>query len=538
MKDIHIDRFRIFVFLIIFPFGVQVALAEIISVIPKPTTMTPSDGTFTLSQETTIVTDENTVRLGKYAKEVLSPATGFVFPVKRISEQKPATRNCISLLLIQNMDNLGEEGYELSVGKDGIAIRARTQAGILYGIQTLRQLLPSEIEKTKPAGKKTTWNIPCLEIQDKPRFPWRGLMIDCSRTFWSEDYIKRTIRLMSLYKLNRLHLHLTDDQGWRLEIKKYPKLTQMGSRFPEKYKEPLERQGYYSQANIKKIIEYGNLHNVTIVPEIEMPGHALAALVCYPELSCTGGPFEIHPFFKGPHIHKDIFCAGNEKTFELLEDVLSEVVELFPSKFIHIGGDEAPKDRWKECPQCQARIKNEDLKNEHELQSYFIKRIAKVLKTKGKRLIGWDEILEGGLAPNAAVMSWRGMDGGIAAAKAGHDVVMSPTSHCYFDYEYKRISTMKAYSFDPLPKALSSKQAGHILGAQANFWSHIDRTEADVDKQLFPRLLSIAEITWSPKDQRDENYFRDRVRLHLDRLKILGVRYHHDPSVMKNDSTQ
>ncbi len=537
MKNLHVSQIRILVIMIIYLVGLQVALGDTISIIPKPTTMTTSDGTFTISQKTTIITDKNTVRLAEYVRELFFPATGFAFPVERTSERESDTPNSISLRLMPSMNDIGEEAYELSVSKDRIAVRARTQAGIFYGIQTLRQMLPSEIERTKQA-KEITWDIPCVEIRDKPRFPWRGLMMDCSRTFWSKSYIKRTIRLMSLYKLNRLHLHLTDDQGWRLEIKKYPELTTIGSMFPKKYKEPLERQGFYSQADIKEIIEYGNLHNVTIVPEIEMPGHSLAFLACYPELSCTGGPFEIHPFFKGPNIHKDIFCAGNEKTFEQLEDVLSEVVELFPSEFIHIGGDEAPKDRWKACPKCQARLRTEGLKNERELQSYFIKRIERFLNAKGKRLIGWDEILQGGLAPNAAVMSWRGTRGGVAAAKAGHDVVMSPTSHCYFDYNYRRISTMKAYSFNPIPKELNQEQAKHILGAQANFWSHIDRTEAKVDKQLFPRLLSIAEITWSPKNQRDKNSFGDRVRSHLLRLKELGVKYYNDPSVMEKDLVQ
>ena len=537
MKNLYINQIRILVFVTICLAGVQMTLGDTISVIPKPTTMTPSDGTFTLSQKTTIVTDKNTARLGEYAKELFSPATGVAFPIERVSGEKASKGNHISLLLTEDMRDLGEEGYALSVRKDGVTVRASTQAGIFYGIQTLRQMLPPEIERQEPVEERTSWEIPCVEIKDKPRFPWRGLMIDCSRTFWSKDYIKRTIRLMSLYKLNRLQLHLTDDQGWRLEIKKYPKLTQLGSRFPEKYKEPSERQGYYSQDDINEIIEYGNLHKVTIVPEIEMPGHALAALACYPDLSCTGGPFEIHPFKKGPNIHKDIFCAGNEKTFQFLEDVLSEVVELFPASVIHIGGDEAPKHRWKACPKCQARLKKENLKNEHELQNYFITRIEKFLNKKGKRVIGWDEILEGGLAPNAAVMSWRGTRGGIAASKAGHDVVMSPTSHCYFDYNYSRISTMKAYAFEPVPKQLSKTEAKHILGAQANFWSHIDRTESKVDRQLFPRLLSIAEITWSPQN-RDEDSFQNRVRTHLDRLKALGVNYYDDPSLLKQDSVQ
>ncbi len=522
---------------------------ETISVIPKPHRITHLQGVFTLSQKTVISTDENCVELGKYAQELLSPATGFLMPLEQVSDRKPTRPHSISLRLEPQMDNYGAEGYALSVKKDGISIHASTPAGVLYGIQTLRQLLPAKIESSKPV-ENVAWEIPCVEIKDKPRFPWRGLMLDCSRTFWSKDYIKRTIRLMSFYKLNRLHLHLTDDQGWRLEIKKYPKLTSIGSKFSDKYKEPSERQGFYSQTDIKEIVEYGNLHNVTIVPEIEMPGHTLAALACYPDLSCSGGPFEIHPYGKGPGNHKDIFCAGNEKTFQFLEDVLSEVIELFPSSVIHIGGDEAPKHRWKACPKCQKRMKDQGLSTEFELQKYFINRVETFLSDHGRILVGWDEILEshaagighevevsydeaGGalaLSESAVVMSWRGTQGGIAASKAGHDVVMSPTSHCYFDYNYSMISTMKAYAFEPVPKQLSKTEAKHILGAQANFWSHIDRTEDKVDKQLFPRLLSIAEVTWSSKE-RDESCFRDRVRIHLPRLKELGVKYYQDPSV-------
>jgi hexosaminidase len=535
VNSLYSSWIRIYTSLIITFIGVQAVLGNSLSVIPKPLNMEPLIGTFSLSKETAIVADTNTIRLAAYAKELFTSATGFEFPLERFSNHKSARRARISLLLAQGISDLGEEGYRLSVRKDGITISANTQAGVFYGIQTLRQLLPSEIERSKPAGR-IKWEIPCVEIKDQPRFPWRGLMLDCSRTFWSKEYIKRTIRLMPLYKLNRLHLHLTDDQGWRLEITKYPKLTTVGARFDVKYKEPPERQGFYSKADMKDIIEYGKLHNVTIVPEIEMPGHSLALLACYPELSCTGGPFEIHPFFKGPHIHKDILCAGNEKTFKVLEDILSEVIELFPSPFIHIGGDEAPKDRWKQCSKCQTRLIKKGLKNEHELQSYFIKRIETFLNAKGKKMIGWDEILEGGLAPNAAVMSWRGTRGGIAAAKAGHDVVMSPTSHCYFDYDYLKISTVNAYSFEPIPEELNNEQAKHILGAQANFWSHIDRTESRVDKQLFPRLLAIAEITWSPKGQRNESHFLKRVRIHLQRLSELGVKYHHDPSVIKQNS--
>ncbi len=531
MKAVSTVRlFVLLIFLVIFTSLIKGETSEVISVIPRPVKAELKEGTFVLTPETLIVVTEGVGGIGEYLAELLAPATAFKLEVKKISQAK-GQANCIVLQISLEEGNPADEGYRLSVDRDRVVISARAQAGIFYGIQSLRQLLPVEIERGSKVKEITEWQIPCVEIKDEPRFQWRGLMIDCSRTFWSKAFILRTIRLMSLYKLNRLHLHLTDDQGWRLEIKKHPALTEIGSKFAEKYNEPAERQGYYSQSDMREIIAYGKRYNVMIVPEIEMPGHSIATLTVYPELSCSGGPFEIFPFFKGPGINKDILCAGNEKTFEFLEDVLGEVVDLFDCEFVHIGGDEAPKDRWRECSKCQGRMRQEGLANEDELQSYFIKRIEKFLNSKGKRLIGWDEILEGGLAPNAAVMSWRGTRGGIAAASVGHDVVMSPTSHCYFDYDYDKISTMKAYSYEPVPTEVAGEQVKHILGAQANFWSHIDRTEVGMDKQIFPRLLALAEVTWSTKEQRQKKAFAKQVRMHCSRLKELGVRYFEDPSV-------
>ena len=352
-------------------------------------------------------------------------------------------------------------------------------------------------------------------------------MLDCSRTFQSVEYLKKTVDHLAFYKMNILHLHLTDDQGWRMEIKKHPELTRKGARFSPKYNEPESNQGFYTQTELRDLVKYAQLRGVTIVPEIEMPGHTLEVLVCRPDLSCTGKiPDDIFPFFKGSNITRDIFCAGNDDTFKFLEDVIDEVVDIFPSTFIHIGGDEAPKERWKACPKCQARIKAEGLKNEHELQSYFIRRVEKHINAKGRRLIGWSEILEGGLAPNAAVMDWIG--GGAEATEAGHDAVMSPTSHCYFDYSYKSISTEKAYAFNPVAK-LSPDQAKHLLGIQANFWSHIDREPALVDRQLFPRLISLAERAWSPAETTDWNHFKSRLGAHLPILEKMDIRYYKPP---------
>jgi len=490
------------------------------SVIPGPAVMTLRSGTFTLQPGTVIVVDKEAQAAGRYLAALLTPATGYRVAVKESSQKA----NYMRLSIDHTLDRLGREGYSLEVTVNAVIIRAPDAAGLFYGIQTLRQLLPPRIESAARVGKNVVWSVPCITIEDKPRFGWRGFMLDCSRTFWDKEYIKRTIDLLALYKLNVFHLHLTDDQGWRVEIKKHPELTRIGSQFAPRFKG--EHNGYYSQDDIREIVAYADERHVTIVPEIEMPGHCLAALTAYPELSCTGKRFEIHPYSVGPGIHEDVFCAGNDRVFEILEDVLSEVVELFPSAFIHIGGDECPKTRWKTCEKCQARIKAEGLRDEHELQSYFIRRIEKFLNTKNRRLIGWDEILEGGLAENATVMSWRGVEGGIAAARANHDVVMSPTSHCYFDYEYSTTSLEKVYSFEPVPPALEQSQARYILGAQANMWTHIARTEASVDSQVFPRLMALAEVAWSPKENRDFNYFYRRVGNQYLRLDLLGVSYH------------
>lgn len=513
-----------------------------VDVVPVPDSVKIAKGAFDLTGDTLIVAGKGLGKYGEYLQEMLAPATGFSL---KVADRAGRGSSVISLKIKGCRRNSNREAYELVVKQDRIDITASTEVGIFYGIQTLRQLLPVEIESDKKAGVKA-WDIPCVEIRDEPRFGWRGLMIDCSRTFWSKDYIKRTIELLSLYKLNKLHLHLTDNQGWRLEIKKYPILTELGSKFPEKYNEPPERHGYYSQADMREIIEYGKFHNVEIIPEFDIPGHTLAFVTCFPELSCKGGPYEIYPWGRGPNRHEDILCAGNEKVFKVLDDIFSEVAELFPSKYIHIGGDEAPKNRWKECPKCQNRIKDEGLKDELELQSYFVKRVEKMLNEKGKTLIGWDEILEGGLAPNAAVMSWRGTKGGIHAAKEGHYVIMSPTGYCYFDFPYepdpnlskyyKPTDTLKVYSLEPIPDELTEDQRKYILGAQANFWSHLARTEEKIDRQIYPRLLSLAEVTWSPKDKRDEVSFKKRMQQQLKRLAALGVNCYDDPSLAEGGS--
>ena len=489
------------------------AFAPELQIIPKPVHVQREPGVFVVSASTVIVSGPKSNPQALLLRDAIKSLTGL--NLRTVPQSKgPAVK-----LLVSSLSGSRPEGYRLKVRTGQVTVEAADSGGLVAGIQTIAQLMSSG---RTPEERR---NLPCLTVEDYPRFPWRGLMLDCSRTFQSPDYIRKTIDRMSFYKMNVLHLHLTDDQGWRLEIRKYPELTSKGATFPAKYGEPAAHQGFYSQAEMTSLIGYAAVRNVTIVPEIEMPGHNLAALSCYPRLSCSGGPFEIFPFFKGPNITKDILCAGNDATFQFIGDVLAEVASLFPSPFVHVGGDEAPKDAWKKCPKCQQRMKVEGLRNEEELQSWFIRQAEAILHKHSKRLIGWDEILEGGLAPNAAVMSWRGTSGGIAAAKAGHDIVMSPTSHCYFDYTYEQIDSRRAYSFEPVPAELNAEQARHILGLQANFWSHIDREPEKVDRQIFPRLLAIAERGWSPKGTDDWADFSRRLNSHLRQLERLGVRY-------------
>ncbi|MEN6370496.1 MAG: beta-N-acetylhexosaminidase [Armatimonadota bacterium] len=491
-----------------------------LTVIPKPLRIETCEGTFVISPGTSIAVDssfEEAGWVGKYLAEVLSAPTGF-----NIGTIEAAETDYIILTTSDADAALGAEGYELTVNRNSVTVRAYGPAGLFYGVQTIRQLLPAAVENRK-LTENIQWTIPCLRIVDKPRYSWRGLMLDVCRHFMPVESVKRFIDLMAMFKLNTFHWHLTEDQGWRIEIKKYPRLTETGAW---RIEDGNRYGGFYTQDEVREVVQYAAERFITVVPEIELPGHAMAALTAYPEYSCTGGPFSV-PATWG--VFQDVYCAGNDATFSFLEDILGEVLELFPSKFFHIGGDECPKDRWKVCPKCQERIKAEGLADEHELQSYFIRRIEKFLNSRGKRLIGWDEILEGGLAPNATVMSWRGVDGGIAAAKQGHDVVMSPTSHCYFDYPYDSTPTGKVYSYEPVPEGLTEDEAAHILGAQANIWTEYIPDESRVDYMTFPRALALSEVVWTPAELRDWNSFEQRLSEHLKRLDILGVNYQIPP---------
>jgi hexosaminidase len=404
------------------------------------------------------------------------------------------------------------EAYKIVCTEKQFMIMAPSRLGILHGIQTLRQVLLREYE-----GK--TIQLPAFEISDAPRFRWRGMLLDCSRHFMDKAFVKRYIDLLALHKMNRFHWHLTEDQGWRIEIKKYPLLTQKGAWRSDgkggRY------GGFYTQEDIKEVVAYATARGIMVIPEIELPGHAQAALAAYPQFSCTGGPFEVETEWG---VFKEIYCAGNDNTFTFLEDVLTEVLALFPAPYIHIGGDEVPKFRWEHCDKCQKRMKDKALKDEHELQSYFIGRINSFLQSKGRRLLGWDEILEGGLVPGAVVQSWRGFDGAMAAVKQGHPTIVSPTSHAYFDYGLNDIDLKKVYEFNPIPKGSSNKEAALVWGGECNMWTERAPQET-VDSKVFPRILAMSEVLWSAPKKRNFEAFSQRVAKHYACLDRLGVKY-------------
>ncbi len=493
----------------------------------------------------------------------------------------------------------GAEGYLLDVGRDGVTVTARGPAGLFHGTQALLQLLPPDVfgvsltavarshpspagvtpagspapgsppgdvlsAVTAVVGRPSTstpsagasipgsehaepphplWRAPCARIVDRPRFPWRGMHLDVSRHFFPKEFVKRYLDILAMHRMNVFHWHLTDDQGWRVPISRYPRLTQVGawrvdredrhwlSRDPQREGEAATYGGFYTRDDIGEIVRYAARRNITVVPEIEMPAHAMAALAAHPEYSCSGEPEPVPPGSVWPNTR--IFCAGNDAVFEFIENVLDEVLDLFPSRFIHIGGDEADKQEWRRCPKCQARIRAEGLKDESELQSWFVKRIERFLAGRGRRLIGWDEILEGGLAPGAAVMSWRGTEGGIAAARLGHDVVMSPGTHCYFDH-YQGNPTheppaiggftplAKVYEFEPVPPELGAAESGRVLGGQANVWTEYMPGGSQVEYMILPRMAALAEALWSPKPARDWAGFARRLPVQLARYEARG----------------
>ncbi len=494
-----------------------------ISIIPKPQTVTRLDGVCNVDQLDRVLltsfTDE--VRtIGEILRNAFVQNVGREIP---FAQSTASTNSARSIVLIVERDNpeIKPEGYELEIQPDGITVTACDGAGLLYGVETLRQLIES-----RAADSPIT--IPCVKVEDHPEYPWRGVLLDCCRHFLTKDFIKRYIDLLAYHKLNVLHLHLTDDQGWRIEIQKYPKLTEIGA-----YRGEVDSKygGYYTQEDLREIVEYAGSRHIRVVPEFEMPGHASAAIASYPYLSCHGKPIKVQTEWG---VFEDVFCPGKESTFEFLEGVLEEIIEIFPSQYIHIGGDEAPRKNWENCPHCQKRIEQEGLDGEDELQSYLIQRIGRFLAKHNRRLIGWDEILKGGggLPEGTVVQSWRGTEGAIEGSKLGYDVILSPNQFVYFDYpqipntskpKWMRVTPLeKVYSFDLALPELDPEQLQHILGAECTMWTE-HAPQDEVDRQLFPRVCAFTEIVWTAPEKKKWDDFKERLSIHTARLRKLGV---------------
>lgn len=532
--------------------GCSTALrADKIAIIPQPVQMTVSaeKGDFILNSHTSVTYPEGDVQLEKAANFIAKTLSNKIGTANIIATtaQTPG-----AIELKRWSDDPKAEGYKLEVSSDNIEIEAADYSGAVYAMQTLLQLMPTEVFTRDSGAMSSKIAIPAVEITDYPRFGWRGMHLDVSRHFFDANDVKKYIDYLAMHKMNRFHWHFTDDQGWRMESKKYPLLTEKAAWRVDRNKDawdarkPIDRAageeatygGFYTQDQIRDVVAYAAERGVVVIPEIEVPGHSSEVFAAYPNLSCLGVQQEVTP---GGHYPTDMatcFCAGNEDVFVFLEGIMDEVVELFPeAPYIHIGGDEVDKRFWKNCPKCQERMRAEGLKNVDELQSYFIKRIEKYLNDKGKPIIGWDEILEGGLAPNATVMSWRGIAGGIEAARAGHDVVMTPNSHLYFDYyqstpETEPVApggyntTKRVYDYEPIPDALTTEEAKHILGAQANLWNEHVQKFSHVEYMVLPRMSALAEVVWSPKDSRDWDGFSERLYTHNQRFAAMGANFH------------
>lgn len=517
-------------------------MPENYSIIPKPAELVILKGEFTINDKTALfvspLTDQTEIA-ADILGTMLRKSAGIELPV--IEGTKPGHNRI--MMLIDTTVNVGEEGYSLGVTKRNIILKAPTAAGLFYGVQTIRQLLPPQVEVEGGLAGDVVPVVPACVITDEPRFTYRGMHLDVSRHFFTVDEVKSYLDILAMHKFNTFHWHLTDDQGWRIEIKKYPKLTTVGSQRSETLvghggRPPFTYDGqpyggFYTQDEIREIVRYASERFIRIIPEIEMPGHAVAALASYPFLSCTGKQIEVA---KRWGVFDDVFCAGKDTVFAFLEDVLDEVMELFPSEYIHVGGDECPKTRWQQCPLCQERIREEGLKDEQELQSWFITRMEQYINSHGKKLIGWDEILEGGLAPEATVMSWRGVTGGIEAAKMGHDVIMTPTSYSYLDYYQCEpqdeplaiggyLPLEKVYSYEPVPQELDVEEQKHILGQQGNVWTEYIPTAEHLEYMAFPRAFAIAETGWTPAMKRDFEDFLARFTILRQRYDLMDLNY-------------
>lgn len=515
-----------------------------VQIIPEPVSLQQSTGQLVLTEDLKLFAqadNEEANRVAQHLAEDLRQVTGWAVPVAPITSDQSVGDNQIVFTSEGVANDQPEEAYTLSVTTDAVVVRAVSGAGLFYGMQTLKQLLPVEIYG-KAKATEVEWSLPLVQVEDYPRFSWRGLHLDVGRNMSSVEFIKEYIDNMAMHKLNTFHWHLTDDQGWRIEIKNYPKLTEIGgfrkesltitSRHQPKVYDGKRYGGFYTQEQIKEIVAYAADRYITVIPEIELPGHATAAIAAYPELGTSGERPEVEVNWG---IFPDIFNV-EDATFSFLEDVLAEVIELFPSQYIHIGGDEAMKVQWEESPRIQAKMKELGLKDEHELQSYFITRIEKFVNSKGRQIIGWDEILEGGLAPNAAVMSWRGESGGIAAARSQHSVVMAPYQFLYLDYYQgdprfeptvvgRELTMADVYAYDPLPDSLTEEEQSYILGAQANVWTEYMPTEDQIEYMVYPRISALSELVWSPVSTKDWERFKEKLPRQTVRYAALDINY-------------
>lgn len=495
-------------------------------ILPSPRSLETRSGSFEIRRDTRILVSKH--------PDLPPVAIDLANRFERVLGQRPSVAsleedvdlaNAIVVRWNGEDADLGEEGYRLDVAPETMVLEGRG-AGLAHGVQTIRQLLPVEFEaladplSTRSVKRaRRTWRVPAVRIEDRPRFAWRGLMLDSARHFQDVEFVKRIIDLLAHYKMNRFHWHLTDDQGWRVQIRKYPRLTSTGAW--RENEDGSKHGGFYSQSDVRQVVEYARVRNVTVVPEIQMPGHCRAALAAYPDLSCSG---ERHEVASEGGVFEDVYCAGSAGTFEFLENVLAEVLELFPGPYVHVGGSEAPKARWQDCSRCQKRMRDEGLANESALQSWFIRRVGAFLQSHGRQLVGWDEIREGGLLPGAIVQSWHGLEGAVEAARAGHDTIVSPASQVSFDHDPSRNDTGTVHAFEPVPADLSEQESTHVLGGECTLWTERVPQE-QVHRTLFPRLLAMAERLWSPSGPESLAAFERRLRKHCARLDALGVEY-------------
>ncbi len=506
------------------------AIASELNIIPKPLNSTQGVGYFSLNSSSSIIYNNDEIAyLAHFLNDFLHVNFKRTLPYQKSPEQTSSEEKSGTISFILD-SNIQDESYQLSIKPNSVTVTG-SEAGLFYGLQSIKQLIsPYETGSIK---------LPVAEIIDKPRFEYRGAMLDVARYFFSVEEVKRFIDLMAFYKLNTFHWHLTEDAGWRIEIKKYPLLTQIGAwrRGTQSNHDPasfdrLPHGGFYTQEQIKDVVEYAQQKNITIIPEFDMPGHTLTVLAAYPEVSCTGGPFKV---LEQWGIQEDILCAGNEHTYKMVEDILDEILELFPSEIIHIGGDEAPKERWKACHKCQAKMEEQNLQNEDELQSYFIKRVSTYLQSKGRRALGWDEIMDGGLAPNTMVMSWRGEEGGIKAAQLGHEVVMAPNVFMYLDYYqgvpeeeplniWGDVPLRRVYEYEPFSPQIPAENHKYIIGVQGNLWMEYIHSLPKLDYMAFPRLAAVAEVNWS-EPEKDFDDFQTRLSYNLRWLDKKGVNF-------------